>query len=205
MITEDEKNSQLVDLIFNSDIILKNKSENYFRKRSKMTNEELCKLDNFVESINNDEILNEKILKEGKTSEEKSNDNEQNLLKFDEIYEKINDICLYNNERKITKKERSIINQIKLSNEFRNKFLQAISNILIQKLYNCGHYLLRSFFYQPMPTIVNYFILNLCSNLSDLISTSIGCANERRDRGGAVERDAGCRSVDSFEQTGQNS
>ena len=67
MITEDEKTDQLVELILNSDIILKNKHDNYNNKRSKMTDEELAILDNFVESLNNDEILNEKILKEGKT------------------------------------------------------------------------------------------------------------------------------------------
>ena len=47
VITEDEKTDQLIGLIFNSDIILKNKNDNYNNKRSKMSDEELTILDNF--------------------------------------------------------------------------------------------------------------------------------------------------------------
>lgn len=67
VITEDEKNNKLIDLIFNSDKILKTKSENYFDKRNKMTEDELHELDNFVEALNRDEILKEELLKDGIT------------------------------------------------------------------------------------------------------------------------------------------
>ena len=166
VITEDEKTDQLIGLIFNSDIILKNKNDNYNNKRSKMSDEELTILDNFVDTLNKEEILKETIYKDGKTqkeyltklftrffrktnnfinknekllnkeSAEKSNDNDaENLLSYDEIYDKINDICFSNNERKITKKERNTINQIKSSNNLNVlAFNTSLKSTIIKQL-----------------------------------------------------------------------
>ena len=84
--------------------ILLNRDENL----TKVNNENLTKVNNEnLTKVNNENLT--------KVNNEEKND-EENLLNFDEIYQKINDICSYTNNAKITKQERDIINQIKSSN-----------------------------------------------------------------------------------------